>query len=42
MVTSKARVSCEGNRIGVSSVGILLLTRPSICFGARIVQPAQS
>jgi len=38
--THKDRVSCEGNRIGVTGVVLLLLTRTTICVGARTGQAA--
>ena len=37
-VKSKARVSCEENRIGATGVGVLPLTRTNICVGARTAQ----
>ena len=40
MASSMGRVSCELNRIGATAVGILLLTRTSICIGARTGQAA--
>jgi hypothetical protein len=40
IATSKDRVGCEANRIGATGVGILLLTRTSICVGARTAQSA--
>ena len=38
--THKDRVSCEGNRIGATGVVLLLLTRTTICVGARTGQAA--
>jgi hypothetical protein len=40
MAPSKDRVSCEVNRIGATGVGILLLTRTTICIGARTAPAA--
>jgi hypothetical protein len=37
---SEGRVSCELNRIGATGVEILLLTRTTICVGARTTQTA--
>jgi hypothetical protein len=41
-VTRKARVSCEVNGIGATGVRSLLVMRPSVCIGTKIVQPAQN
>ena len=38
--TQKDRVSCEVNRIGATGVVLLLLTRTTICVGARTVKAA--
>jgi hypothetical protein len=38
IATDKDRGNCEANRIGATGVEILLLTRTSICVGARTIQ----